>query len=308
MCLPASTRRRARSRVISATWQWRSGVRSNVEAMTSPKPHISISVTSSGRSSTQEDHQFAFRVVPLHPLCDGLQDGGLSRLRGCDDQRPLPLPHGTEEVDHPIGHVRFAGVNSAALQLELVPGVHRAQPVEVRSPGSAVGSKSVHLLQVAERRALPVARAAPHDAGEFVSRAQPEPVDEAGSDVDVVAARHIPVLRAADETRAARQDLQNAEELPRLAVVVVAPPTHHCGPQVGRRVAGRAPAPASPVEGARRGSCGLRVSLRTRQAPPRTASRRRQCRSPGPWRSAGWWRPGPQPRFPRLPAVPPVVG
>ncbi len=50
---PSSTRRRARSSVISATATWRSAPWSNDEAITSPTFAISISVTSSGRSSAR---------------------------------------------------------------------------------------------------------------------------------------------------------------------------------------------------------------------------------------------------------------
>ena len=50
---PVSTRRRARSSVISATSAWRLGGMSNDEATTSPYPHVTISLTSSGRSSTR---------------------------------------------------------------------------------------------------------------------------------------------------------------------------------------------------------------------------------------------------------------
>src|SRR2546430_3090749 len=57
--LPSSTWRRACSNTMSATATCRSCGRSKLDAITSPRPHVSISLTSSGRSSTSRMRRVA---------------------------------------------------------------------------------------------------------------------------------------------------------------------------------------------------------------------------------------------------------
>ena len=57
--LPPSTSRFAFSRNMSATWTWRAALSSKVEAITSPSTDRSMSVTSSGRSSTSSTMRWA---------------------------------------------------------------------------------------------------------------------------------------------------------------------------------------------------------------------------------------------------------
>ena len=219
---PISTRRRARSRVISATAVCRSAERSKVEEITSPNPHASISVTSSGRSSTSRMkslHSWWFVTMPSATACRTIV---FPALAGGHDHRPLSLAEGAKQVDHTVGVVRLAPHRASTLEAEQLVGVYRREAVEVGAPPRLLGIPAVDYGQVDERRALPVLGPLADLAPELVTRAQSELLDDPAADVDVVVAGEVTRLAAPDETGSAPEDLEDPQTFLRVHYSAVA--------------------------------------------------------------------------------------
>jgi hypothetical protein len=89
--------------------------------------------------------------------------------------------------------------------------MHRAEAIEVRPILRLLGRSPVHEAEVGERRALPALRAVADVADEFVSGAEPELVDDAGTNVDVVLARDVPELATSNESGSAPEYLEDAQ-------------------------------------------------------------------------------------------------
>src|SRR5690606_1910287 len=153
----------------------------------------------------QHHHQVALGVVGGDRLGDLLENRGLARLGGRDDQSTLALPDGGDQVDDP-------GEGGVVLAVHLeAEALVREERGEVFEPGPVAG-----LLDVA-----PVDRVDPGDgrklllrpgvadrAGDQVALAEPELADLAGRDVDVPVAGQ--VAGGAQAAVALRQDVEEA--------------------------------------------------------------------------------------------------
>src|SRR5437667_181461 len=77
----------------------------------------------------QEHDQVGFRVVGRQGVRDVLQHHGLAGARRRDDQRPLALAEGGDQVEHTGRQVPFCRI--VELELDLLLGIKRCQIVEV---------------------------------------------------------------------------------------------------------------------------------------------------------------------------------
>ena len=105
-----STMRRAFSMTISATWTWRSGGSSKVEAMTSAGLHErSMSVTSSGRSSISRMMRYASGLFLIRALASFWSSTVLPVRGGATMTPRVPLPMGqtrsSTRVDNSVASV-----------------------------------------------------------------------------------------------------------------------------------------------------------------------------------------------------------
>ncbi len=161
----------------------------------------------------EQDDESALGMVGDDSLGHRLQDRGLTRLRGSHDHRTLPFAERTEQVDHSVRVVGLSPNLPAALETERLVGVHRRKAIEIGALSCLFRSLSVDEVEVHERRALPVTRAATDHAGELVAGPEAKLVDDLRPDVDVVTTRDIARILAANEARATSEDLQRAERL-----------------------------------------------------------------------------------------------
>ena len=85
-----------------------------------------------------------FRVIFFHPFGYVMQNRGLARPRGGDDQSPLSFSHRAEKVKHPGGHSSVFG-----FQIKFVLGLNGRQLIEAELLLSLLQRHAVHCMYVA---------------------------------------------------------------------------------------------------------------------------------------------------------------
>ena len=84
-------------------------------------------------ASGQEDQQHRLGVVRRDPLHDRLEQHRLSGPRRGDDESPLPLAEGGDQVNHPVGQAARRPRSGGALEHELIVRIRRGERAEGRS-------------------------------------------------------------------------------------------------------------------------------------------------------------------------------
>ena len=167
-------------------------------------------------------------VVALDRPGDLLHDRGLARLGRRDDQAPLALADGRDEVDDPRRHV--VGL-LGALEAQPLVGEQRGEVLEAGAGLGLVGGHAVDRVDAQQRRVLLVAAGGPALAGDEVAAAQRELADLLHRDVDVVLARE--VAAQADEAVALVAQVEKPLDVDGLALdrlVLALPPVTAAAP------------------------------------------------------------------------------
>ena len=155
----------------------------------------------------EQHDQVAFRVVGGHRVGDVLQHHRLAGARRGDDQRPLALADGGDEVDDPCRGVM--DLRSHHFHHQPVVRIERRQVVEVDAVADMAGFLEIDVRHLEQGEIpLPVLGRADFPFHR-VPGAQAETPDLAWRDVDVVRSRQIIGLRRAQETEAVLQHLQH---------------------------------------------------------------------------------------------------
>ena len=153
----------------------------------------------------QEHDHVAFRMVLQNAVGDLLQEDGLAGARRGDDQAALPLADRRDQVHD-------AHVDLARLGFEHEPfvRVQRRQVVEDNFLRQQLGIVEVDRLDAQQCEVALVLLGRPNLPSHDRPRPQAETPDLARRDVDVVGARQVVVVRAAQEAEAVGQHFQRA--------------------------------------------------------------------------------------------------
>ena len=153
----------------------------------------------------EKDDQFALRMIVQDGVGDLLEENGLTRLRRRDDEAPLSLSDGRDEIED--AHRDVAVV---LLQVQLLLGISRAQVVEADPVLGLFRVLAVDRLYLQQRQILLALLGRPDLAGHGVTRSHVEALDLRRGDVYVVWAVEVVPILTAEEAVAFRQNLENS--------------------------------------------------------------------------------------------------
>ena len=140
---------------------------------------------------------------------DRLKYHRLARFCGSDDQCALSLAQRIEQVDHTVRVIALSAACEPAFDLELFIGMLRGESAELRAVYRVVGRSAIYGINTYQRRALAAAGRVTRFSYNFITSAQPVPLDEFVADEYVVLACEITGFALTQEGGAVADDLKD---------------------------------------------------------------------------------------------------
>ena len=168
------------------------------------------------RTLVDEQHeQHHVRVVGRNGVGDVLQHHGLTGLGRRDEEPPLALADGRDDVDDAAGEV-FLGLD-VAFELERLVGVQRREVLEQDLVLGGLGRLTVDLVELGHRRVTLAVLGRANLAFDLVAGVQVETTDLRRRHVDVVGVRQVRGFGRPQKAEAIRQHFQHAVAVDALA-------------------------------------------------------------------------------------------
>ena len=153
----------------------------------------------------QDDHMDIL-VVRRDRVRDLLEDHGLAGARRRHDERALA----EAERRHHVDDARLDLARAEHLEVDALVRVERREVLEGREVVQDRGIAAVHALDAEQREVDLLVLRGPHEALHDMAAAQAEMADLRGRHIDVVGARRVRVVGAAQEAIAVGRDLEGA--------------------------------------------------------------------------------------------------
>ena len=141
---------------------------------------------------------------------DGLKQHRFSRSGRGDDETPLTLAEGRQQIHHPHGDVRIAALSGGHFQVYPLLGIKRGQVVEQDFAFAELRVLEIDGFNLEQREVALAFLGRPDMAGHRVPGPQIEPPDLGRRNIDVVRAGQVVVARGPEEPETVRQDFQDA--------------------------------------------------------------------------------------------------